>query len=334
MDPSTNLWSPDQNVLPYAMAAVASSPAPSVTPLDDPLATAPEISVVVPAYRGKSTIAACISAVEQMAQGWNHEVVVVESSGDGSADLVGRLFPEVRVIPSPARLTAGQARNLGVHHARGQWIFCVDQDCLVPDDWIPRLLHHLRQPGVGAAGGAMAVANPHNISGWCVYFLEFLNHFPGRASQVDTRNFLIGANSAWRAEVFEQVAFPDQTLGEDLLLSEMVKQKGYTVVYDPSIKVRHYNRQGWSEFRRYCRAMGRAAAQDQSRLGGLRIGLVRRWPIVIFAAPLVILPRIAWALRSAPPTYLMRYLVLLPCCLFGQLLWAAEFRAALLAERS
>ncbi|MEB3349766.1 MAG: glycosyltransferase family 2 protein [Cyanobacteriota bacterium] len=292
----------------------------------------PEISIIVPAYRGKATIRSCVGAVRQVAQGWNHEVLVVESSGDGTADLIRDHCPDVRVIATQRRLTAGQARNLGVRHARGRWIFCVDQDCIVPQDWIPRLLEHLSQPGVGAAGGAITVANPENISGWCVYFLEFLNHFPGRNSQTVSTNFLIGANSSWRVEVFTNVAFPDQTLGEDLLLSEWVKAQGYRVVYDHSIQVRHFNRQGWAEFRRYCRAMGRAAAQDQAQLGGWAIRLVQRCPALIFGAPLIILPRICWALRHAPLHYLLRFLALLPCCLFGQLLWAAEFRATLRSQ--
>jgi glycosyltransferase involved in cell wall biosynthesis len=308
------------------------APAARLGPGPDGSLSVPDYSVIVPAYRGKATIINCVGSLRQMAADLNLEIVVVESSGDGSAELVRERFPDVRVICSPSQLTAGQARNLGIHHARGRWIFCVDQDCLVPHDWIPRLLQHLQQPGVGAAGGSLAVANPDNLSGWCVYFLEFLNHFPGRRNQVRTNNFLIGANSCWRPEVFTQVAFPDQTLGEDLLLSEMVRAQGYDVIYDPSITVRHHNRSGWSEFRRYCLAMGKSAAKDQQRIGGFRINLVNRWPLLIFAAPLMILPRIGWALRSAPPSYLLRYLLLLPCCFYGQLVWASAFRATLLAD--
>lgn len=300
----------------------------------DPAPTgSPEISVIVPAFRGRATILACLGAVQREVIGWNHEILVVESSGDGTVELVEEHFPQVRLIISRVRLTAGQARNLGIRAAFGRWLFCVDQDCLVPSGWISRLLHHLDQPGVGAAGGSMEVANPAIASGWCVYFLEFLNHFPSRVARVSQRNFLIGANSAWRADMFDQLAFPDQTLGEDLLLSEAVRQQGLAVIYDPTIAVRHYNREGWAEFRRYARAMGRAAAHDQRQIGGHRYQLIERWPMLSFGVPLVILPLIGWRLLNAPPTYLLRFLLLLPCCLLGQLLWAWEFRAAVLVNR-
>jgi GT2 family glycosyltransferase len=286
----------------------------------------PEISVIVPAFMGKATIRQCLGAALQATEGFNAEILVVESSGDGTSDLVRAGFPQVRLIESPDRLTAGQARNWGVRHARGRWLFCVDQDCLVPPNWIQVLLRHLDQEGVGAAGGSMAVANPDNVSGWCVYFLEFLTHFPRRGARVRRDNFLIGANSAWRAEVLAAVRFPDQTLGEDRLVSEAVRQQGWAVVYDASLPVWHHNRRGWAEFRRYSRAMGRAAAHDHQILGGRAIRWIQRWPPLVYGVPLVVLPLIAWRLLGAPPSYLLRYLALLPCCLQGQILWAREFQ--------
>jgi len=291
----------------------------------------PDISVIIPAYLGQATIGSCLTSVLQVTRGWSAEIIVVESSGDGTRALVQADFPEVSVLCSSVRLSAGQARNVGISASNGRWLFCVDQDCQVPIHWIEKLLGHLSQEGVGAAGGAMAVANSDNLSGWCVYFLEFLNHFPARDPRARPRrdNFLIGANSAWRAEVFQKVCFPDQTLGEDRLLSEAVRRQGLAVVYDATIAVSHQNRQGWGEFRRYCRAMGRAAAHDRQQLGGAAMGLIQRCPPLIYGAPLLMLPLIGWRLLKAPPVYLLRYLLLLPCCLVGQGLWANEFRAVL-----
>lgn len=223
--------------------------------------------MIVPAYKGRATIAGCLNAILKASGRWRTEILVIESSGDGTVEFVRQSFPQVTVFASPVRLSAGGARNEGFRRARGTWLLCVDQDCLVPEDWIDRLVALLQQPGTGAAGGSIAVANPGNRSGWCVYYLEFLNHFPSSGA-VRTDNFLIGANSAWHPEVARQIGFPDQTLGEDLLFSEAIRQQGLAVRYDASLTVHHHNREGWSEFTRYCRAMGDAAAVDQSRLGG------------------------------------------------------------------
>jgi cellulose synthase/poly-beta-1,6-N-acetylglucosamine synthase-like glycosyltransferase len=295
---------------------------------DDEQPPAIEVSVIIPAYRGLATIGACLDSVTSSAAGLSHEIIVVESSGDGTADFVRHRFPEVTVIVSSSRLSAGAARNEGFRRASGRLWLCVDQDCLVPRDWMTRLVDLLRREGVGAAGGSIGVANTTNVAGWCVYFLEFLNHFPSRGPVRDD-NFLIGSNSGWRPEALGRDGFPDRTLGEDLVASERIRRRGWTVRYDPNLTVRHHNRQGWLEFLRYCREMGAAAAESQTQLGGHAIELLHRVPALAFGIPFVILPRIAWRLISAPPGYLPMFVALLPCCIVGHLMWANTFRKAL-----
>lgn len=296
-------------------------------------AMVPEVSVVVPVYRGIATIVACLESVQRSATGRCCEIIVVESSGDGAADLVRSRFPEVRLIESARRLSAGAARNEGFRHARGRLMVCVDQDCLVPEDWIARLVALLERDGVGAAGGSIAVANPENLPGWCVYFLEFFTHFPTHGPIRDD-NFLIGANSGWRPEAIGRQAFPDQTLGEDLLASDWIRRNGFLVLYDPTLTVHHHNRTGWRSFFHYCREMGTAAAASRTLLGGPAIDALRRMPALSFATTFFILPRIAWNLLAAPRGYLLRFLWLLPCCVAGHCVWANAFRKALRQSRA
>jgi cellulose synthase/poly-beta-1,6-N-acetylglucosamine synthase-like glycosyltransferase len=293
----------------------------------------PEVSVVVPAYRGIDTICECLASIYASTRDWRCEVIVVESSGDGAAALVRQQFPEATVIESSVRLSAGQARNEGARQARGRWVLCADQDCIVPADWADRLVTLLRNPAVGAAGGSIAVANPSNISGWCVYFLEFMYHFPSRG-RVQEGNFLIGANSAWRADILQQVAFPDQTLGEDRRLSHDVRKLGMQVLYDPSISVRHHNRRGWREFIRYCDAMGRSSAEERLRAGGRLVAFLQSTSWLSLLLPLAVLPMIGWRLLVGRPSHFLLYLVLLAPCALGQLIWANAFRRVLARPRS
>jgi len=178
---------------------------------------------------------------------------------------------------------------------------------------------------MGGAGGSIAVANPDNLPGWCVYFLEFLNHYPRRQPRSMRDIYLLGANSSWQSTLFNKTSYPDQTLGEDMQLSVRAKELGYIVIYDPSITVAHFNRTGWGEFLNYCRAMGKAAGSDQQLIGGWKISVVRRFPLLVFTAFLVILPLIFWRLLLYTPRYLARFVMLLPCCLVGHLLWSIEF---------
>jgi GT2 family glycosyltransferase len=293
-----------------------------------------DISVVIPAYHGAATIAECLRSVREATRNHRHEIIVVESSGDGLAEIVRDRFPEVVLVCSAERLTAGAARNRGAAEARGRLVFFTDQDCVVPPDWISALEQHMNDRAVGAAGGAVGIRDPSNLSGCAVYFLEFLNHFPELGPAQRNENFLVGCNTVCRPEALKEVRFPDQTLGEDVLMSHLMRDKGFDVVYDPRIEVLHHNRKGWREFFEYNRKMGRAAAISHDLLQLWWIEPFFRVPALAFLAPFLILPTIAIDLLHSRWSYLFRFLLLSPMCLLGNLAWASAFRTQALRIRS
>jgi glycosyltransferase involved in cell wall biosynthesis len=112
----------------------------------------PTITVVVPCYNAERWIGATLRSV--LAQDWPGPldiVVVDDGSKDGSADLVAREFPQVRLLRQ-ANAGVAAARNLGIAQAQGEWIAFVDAD----DIWLPAKLkaqwHALQaQPGAQMA---------------------------------------------------------------------------------------------------------------------------------------------------------------------------------------
>jgi glycosyltransferase involved in cell wall biosynthesis len=96
----------------------------------------PTITVVVPCYNAERWIGATLRSV--LTQQWAAPldiVVVDDGSKDGSADLVSREFPQVRLLRQ-ANSGVAAARNLGIAQARGDWIAFVDAD----DIWLPAKL--------------------------------------------------------------------------------------------------------------------------------------------------------------------------------------------------
>jgi glycosyltransferase involved in cell wall biosynthesis len=107
--------------------------------------TAPEISVIVPTFDRPEAIERCIAAL--LAQRTEHafEIVVVDNHPhSGSTAACAARFPSVRFIPEP---TPGlsQARNTGLHAARGHILVTTDDDVLTPPDWLQTLTAPLFQ---------------------------------------------------------------------------------------------------------------------------------------------------------------------------------------------
>ena len=292
-----------------------------------------DISIVVPAYHGEDTIAGCLQSIYRCTGGRRTEIIVVDSSAStATADVVSR-FPQVILIRSNKRLSAGAARNRGCEAAQGRLILFTDQDCIVPADWIDRFERHAQDPAIAAAGGAVGIQDPWNLSGCAVYFLEFLTHFPRQTRRLVQRKFLIGCNCCVRAEVFKVVRFPAQTLGEDILFSHELRERGFRIVHDPEIVVLHRNRTGWKSFFAYNFKMGRAAANYHSvvRLWWAQPAL--RWPWLAFFSPILVLPSIFLGLLGSPLSYVFRFFLLSPMCLIGNLVWARGFRREVLERR-
>ncbi len=64
----------------------------------------PALSVIITSWNAGRTIRACLDSLRAQETAASLETILVDSSTDGTADLVRRDYPEVRVITFPSRL--------------------------------------------------------------------------------------------------------------------------------------------------------------------------------------------------------------------------------------
>jgi hypothetical protein len=76
-------------------------------------------SVIIPSFRSSATIRDCLTTVLAQELGDPFEVLVADSGGDGTAEIVSREFPGVRLLKSATRMSAELARNWGAREATG-----------------------------------------------------------------------------------------------------------------------------------------------------------------------------------------------------------------------
>lgn len=110
------------------------------------------LSVILPVYNAAPWLADCIGSIRRSAgeEFGKIELLLVD---DGSADESGALcdgfaaqHPNIRVFHKTNGGVAS-ARNLGLDHARGQYIAWVDPDDLVAEDWFSSIRDALDQGG-------------------------------------------------------------------------------------------------------------------------------------------------------------------------------------------
>lgn len=90
-----------------------------------------EISIIVPVYNAERFLETTIQSVLRQNAPWAELVLVNDGSRDGSPAICQRYSSEQVQYISIPNGGAGHARNVGIDHARGDWILFLDSDDLI-----------------------------------------------------------------------------------------------------------------------------------------------------------------------------------------------------------
>ena len=108
--------------------------------------SAPEVSIVIPAFNEEGAIAEEVAGVRRVmdATGWRYEVVVVD---DGSTDKTGEIAGQlpVRLFRSPQNRGYGASLKRGIAEAQAPLVIITDADGTYPPEELPRLLERAQE---------------------------------------------------------------------------------------------------------------------------------------------------------------------------------------------
>jgi glycosyltransferase involved in cell wall biosynthesis len=255
-------------------------------------------------------------------------IVVVDSSADGTAERLQRDFPTIEVIALAQQTPQSIARNLGVACTHAPFVAITDHDCIVPPDWLVRLLARHKEGEYAAVGGAVSNGTPASAIGTASYLIEFNEFLPIGEPRLVT--MVPHCNICFRREVFTTVgpflAVPPGA--EDLVFNFLLCQQGGRILFDPTIAVEHINRTAFLGFIRHQRLLGFGSAVARKTVA-LKGQVFVRYPSLVYSSPLVRLARTVVRLSASNRLALLRYLSLLPILLPGYVAWTSGFRAGL-----
>jgi glycosyltransferase involved in cell wall biosynthesis len=189
------------------------------------------------------------------------------------------------------------ARNLALAYAKGEIIVFLDDDCIIYDEWLNKLLAPFKDESIVGVQGGVTVPHDTNPIGW----VETLLGFPGgghkrvleaKGSIQETRE-ISTLNCAYRRWIFEKVGGFQKELkytGEDYVLAKQACDLG-RCLFVPDALVSHEARGNLSKVWRWFVRRGRADI-DVIRVGGWKstaIMWLLRSSIVLKAAAVLVL---------------------------------------------
>ena len=103
------------------------------------------LSVLIVNWNTREVLRACLHSIQQFSPSEPFEIIVVDNaSQDGSADMVRRDFPAVRLVASERNAGYAHGNNLAFDAAQGEWLLTLNPDTEFTDASLQRSIDILK----------------------------------------------------------------------------------------------------------------------------------------------------------------------------------------------
>lgn len=250
----------------------------------------PSMSIIIPTFNSEGTIGKCLLGV--LSQDYpteKIEVIVIDSGKDSTQEICKSLNIEYinTYWSNEKRLTAGEARNLGIAHAHGDFIVTLDSDCVPQKDWLRRAVADLRE--FPEAGGVYCP-----FGGGTNIMSKWLNH----EYDFNRKALYYLFNGAETGLVVKKIIFDsgarfgESPLFEGLSLYGWMNKRAIPILIDNSIRINHLKQVRVTSWMKRHFSMGRSYAINE---GIYAKGIIASLLVVLslFALPLVYITPVA-----------------------------------------
>lgn len=280
-----------------------------------------QLSVIIASYNSENTIEDCLLSLKNQKTDKDFEIIIVDSSTDGTAKLVEERFPETNLYRFSEKKFPGDARNYGISRAKGEVIAFTDTDCIVDNTWINEIIEaHKAHPEHPAIGGVVDNGNPESYVGWGAYFCEFSQWMP-RFSECYLIEIPCCCLSIKRWAFEQYGPFLEGGYCSDTAFNWRLVSDGHKPLFIPSIKMCHININRLRKFLRKEVMHGRFFAKmrvlekEFSMLN--RVAFVTITPLLPFLLFCRIIKRV---LQNR--IYLKQFIISSPLVFLGLILWS------------
>jgi glycosyltransferase involved in cell wall biosynthesis len=211
---------------------------------ESPSAAPPLLSVIVPCYNERATVAELLRRVRAVPV--DKEIIVVDDrSTDGSLDVVAGLakeWPEIRHILQPVNQGKGAAIRRGIEEARGDIVVIQDADLEYDPEEYPKLIQPIIDGHADVVFGSRFAGYPRRVM---LYWHRLGNGLLTFLSNATTNLDLTDMETCYkvfRREVIQSIHLNSNRFGIEPEITAKVAKRGYRIYEVP---ISYYGRDYW-----------------------------------------------------------------------------------------
>lgn len=207
--------------------------------------TLPPVTILVAAYNEEDCIRETLEALARQRYEAELEILVIDDgSTDRTREIVRDFMPtlvnsprlRLELIEMPCNGGKARALTAGLAHVRHDYVITIDADTMLFRDAITRLVTNqlLSPPSTAATAGTVLVRNSRTN---LITKLQEWDYFLGIAVVKRVQSLLQGtlvaqgAFSIYRTEALREVGGWPETVGEDIVLTWALLERGHRVGY-------------------------------------------------------------------------------------------------------
>jgi cellulose synthase/poly-beta-1,6-N-acetylglucosamine synthase-like glycosyltransferase len=212
------------------------------------------VTVVVPVRNRELTIQPLLESLQKLDYDRNKvEVIVVDGNSTDKTREIVKKYPVKLVVEKRKGLNL--ARNTGIKCTKGEIVAFTDSDCIVPPNWITKIVENFKDPQVSCVGGSAKALDSDFISQYADNsIVRLMPFFTKREELEKVKPFFrhpAGCNMAFRRKVAEEVGYFDENIQygfDEVEFADRICRAGYKMVLDPDVVVWHKHRSTFKEF--------------------------------------------------------------------------------------
>lgn len=211
----------------------------------------PDVSIIIPVHNNSIYTFNCLNSIFKNSEGSFEVIVINDASDDDTSNLLMNMG-NIKVIKNDENKGFVESCNIGAKSATGKYLFFLNNDTLVTENWFKPLINAMSIKDVGAVGVKLIYPNGklQEAGGiiWndasCWNYGRYDDPEKPQYNFIREVDYCSGAALIVRKDLFEKLGGFDKTFKpgyyEDTDLCFSIRRSGYKVLFQPKCFIFHF----------------------------------------------------------------------------------------------